>query len=350
MDKKMITSDTLILKLKLQSKLLAKSLNLPEKFGDDLLATAIYQHFDFNELCESVSEFEYVLSFESLSEYQKLKYLFICEIEDKKLIEDLHIEIEKMALRLEERTVINISKLDLISNVYKLFGLENESRFIIDAEDIKLKWQPYFDSLQDHQTVLRTDLLINEIPFRLIATKVQFDEFSVDNVKHSFHTSLAQSDDSSAKMNEERIKIDEHIKWLSDSCECLSSFESDTPDQLPSYFKINNQNYLAYGFPLSPHLSISENDNSQNIKIQIKNTDEKQVFILNLGNERLVLECIFLNKIEDGEKCYSPENQWINDTFLDHENACKFRIVFNNSYYLMIFRPFSHVDWLENAL
>jgi hypothetical protein len=95
MDKKMITSDTLILKLKLQSKLLAKSLNLPEKFGNDLLATAIYQHFDFNELCESVSEFEYVLSFECLSEYQKLKYLFICEIEDKKLIEDLHIEIEK---------------------------------------------------------------------------------------------------------------------------------------------------------------------------------------------------------------------------------------------------------------
>lgn len=346
----MITSDTLILKLKLQSKLLAKSLNLPEKFGNDLLATAIYQHFDFNELCESVSEFEYVLSFESLSEYQKLKYLFICEIEDKKLIEDLHIEIEKMALRLEERTVINISKLDLISNIYKLFGLENESRFIIDAEDIKLKWQPHFESLQDHQAVLRTDLLINEIPFRLIATKFLFDEFSVDNIKHSLNTNLVQTDVSSAKNQKEKHQINEHSSWLVDSINCLLDIESDIPDQLPSYFKINNQNYLAYGFPLSPHLSISENDNSQNIKIQIKNTDEKQVFILNLGNERLVLECIFLNKIEDGEKCYSPENQWINDTFLDHENACKFRIVFNNSYYLMIFRPFSHVDWLENAL
>jgi hypothetical protein len=346
----MITSDTLILKLKLQSKLLAKSLNLPEKFGNDLLATAIYQHFDFNELCESVSEFEYALSFEFLSEYQKLKYLFICEIEDQKLIEDLHIEIEKMALRLEERTVINLSKLDLISNIYKLFGLENESRYIIDAEGIELRWQPCFDSLQDHQAVLRTDLLINEIPFRLIATKVSFDEFSVDNIKNSLHTNLAQADDSSAKTNEERIKIDEHIKWLADCFDCLSNFKSDTPDRHPRYFKINNQNYLVYGFPLSPHLSVSNKDECINIKIQIKNTDEKQVFILNLGNERLALECIFLNKIEDGEKCYSPENQWINDTFLDHENACKFRIVFNNSYYLMIFRPFSHVDWLENAL
>jgi hypothetical protein len=346
----MITSDTLILKLSLQAKLLAKSLNLPSKFGNDLLATAVYQHFDFNELCESVSEFEYALSFESFSEYQKLKYLLLCEIEYIVFNKDFHKEIENMAIRLESKTVINISKLDLISNLYKLFGLENESKYIVDAEHLKLKWQPHFESLQDHQAVLRTDLLINKIPFRLIATKFLFDEFSFDNIKHSLNTNLVQTDVLSAKNQKEKHPINEHSSWLVDSINCLLDIESDIPDQLPSYFKINNQNYLAYGFPLSPHLSISENDNSQNIKIQIKNTDEKQVFILNLGNERLALECIFLNKIEDGEKCYSPENQWINDTFLDHENACKFRIVFNNSYYLMIFRPFSHLDWLENAL
>ncbi len=341
----MITSNTLILKLKLQSQLLAKSLNLPRQFGDDLLATAIYQHHDFEELCDSISELDYALNFGSLAEFQKLKYLLICEVEDKELIDDLQIEIEKMASRLDSKTVINISKIDLISNLYKLFGLENESRFIIDAEDIKLKWQPLFESLQDHQAILSTALLINEIPFRLIATKVSFD-----NIKNSVHTNLSQADDSSVKTNKERIKIDEHIKWLADSFDCLSNFESDTPDRHPRYFKINNQNYLVYGFPLSPHLSISENDNSQNINIQIKNTEEKQVFILNLGNERLAFECIFLNKVEDGEKCYSPENQWINDTLLNHENACKFRLVFNKSYYLMILRPFSHIDFLENAL
>jgi hypothetical protein len=350
MDKKMITSDTLILKLKLQSKLLAKSLNLPENFGDDLLATAIYQHFDFNELCESVSEFEYVLSFESLSEYQKLKYLFICEIEDKKLIEDLHIEIEKMALRLEERTVINISKLDLISNVYKLFGLENESRFIIDAEDIKLKWQPHFDSLQDHQTVLRTDLLINEIPFRLIATKFLFDEYSVNNLKHSLNTNLVQTYVSSAKNQKEKNQINEHSSWLVDSINCLLDIESGIPDQLPIFFKINNQDYFVYGFPLSPHLSISADDKCKNIHIQIKDTKEKQVFILNIGCERLVLECIFISKEEEGEYSFSQKNQWIKDALLSRDDACRFPIVFNNAYYLMFLRPFAHVDWLENAL
>ena len=344
----MITSDTLILKLSLQSKLLAKSLNLPESFGNDLLATAIYQHFDFNELCESVSEFEYALSFESLSEFQKLKYLLICEIEDQKLIEDLHIEIEYMASRLDSKTVINISKLDLISNLFKLFGLENESRYIIDAEDIKLKWQPYFESLQNHQAVLITDLLINEIPFRLIATKVSFDEYSVNNLMHSLNTNLAQTNDSSAKTNEEKIKIDEHIKWLADSFDCLSNFESDTPDRHPVFYKINNQNHLVYGFPLSPHMSVS--DNCKNINIQIIDTEEKQVFILNLGNERLVLEFIFLNKIEDGEKSYSPQNQWIKDTLLSRSDACQFNIVFNNAYYLIIIRPFYHIDFLKNTL
>ena len=88
----MINSDLLILKLKLQSKLLAKSLNLPEKFGLDLLAISIYQHSDFEELCESITQLDYTLNFESLSEFQKLKYLLICEVEDKELIDDLHAE------------------------------------------------------------------------------------------------------------------------------------------------------------------------------------------------------------------------------------------------------------------
>lgn len=346
----MVTSNTLILKLKLQSKLLAKSLNLPNSFGDDLLATAIYQHFDFNELCESVSEFEYALSFESLSEYQKLKYLLICEIEDQKLIDDLHIEIEKMAIRLESKTVINISKLDLISNLYKLFGLENESRYIIDVEDIKLNWQSCFDSLQDQQAVLSCDFLINEIPFRLIATKVQFDEYSVDNIKHSLNSNLAQTDISSAKNQKEKHQINEHSSWLVDSINCLLDIELDIPDQHPIFFKTNNQDYFVYGFPLSPHLSISAHDKCKNIHIQIKDTKEKQVFILNIGCEKLVLECIFISKAEEGEYSFSPEEQWISDTLLSRNDACRFPIGFNNAYHLMLLRPFAHVDWLENAI
>jgi len=44
-------------------------------------------------------------------------------------------------------------------------------------------------------------------------TKVQFDEFFIDKVKHSLHTNLSQSDDSSAKTKEERRKIGVYFKF-----------------------------------------------------------------------------------------------------------------------------------------
>tara|TARA_R110001583_G_scaffold187837_2_gene349384 strand:+ start:4957 stop:5286 length:330 start_codon:yes stop_codon:yes gene_type:complete len=83
----MLSLPQLLYKLKLQSKSLAKSLNLPENLGYDLLATSIYQHLDFEDLCDSITELDYSLNISSLSEHQKLKYLLICEVED--LIIDL---------------------------------------------------------------------------------------------------------------------------------------------------------------------------------------------------------------------------------------------------------------------
>jgi hypothetical protein len=346
----MISSATLIKKLKLQSELLAKSFNLPKRFGYDLLATSIYQHLDFDQLCDSITESDFALSFPSLTEYQKLKYLLICEVEDQELIDDLHNEIENMALRLEELVIINISKIHTISNIYKLFGLENESKYIIDAEHIELDWQTCFDSVQDQQVVLGSDLLINEIPFRLIATKVQFDEYTVDNFKHSLNTSLAQIDDPSLKSRQEKLQINEYLDWLVDSCNCFTNFESNNPDQHPVFFKINNLNYFVYGFPLAPHMTISNNDNCTNINIQIKDTSEKQTFILNINQERLVLDCMFLGKTCEGDSFFTPKNQWVKDTVLTHHDACGFPIVFNNTYYLLIIRPFSHIDFLENTL
>lgn len=342
----MITSATLILKLKLQSKLLSKSLNLPEPFGFDLLATAIYQHLDFEELCESVSEFDNAVNFESLSEYQKLKYLFICEVEDKELIDELHIEIDKMALRLEAKTVINISKLDLISNLYKLFGLGEESKYIVDAEDIKLVWQPCFESLKDPQAVLCSDVIINDMQVLLIATKFQFNECSLVNLEKSIIQNSVQLN----RSNIETQDINFYSEWLKGSADCLSNIESPNDDERPSFYKIKNHNYLVFGFILAPHKQNLENEQAENIKIHVKNTHEKQVFILKFEGGELALEYIYLNKTEEGNNSYTPENQYIQDTILSHNNACSFPIIFNNAYYLMPIRPFSHVDWLENAL
>ena len=342
----MISSDTLILNLKLQSKLLAKSFNLPTNFGYDLLATAIYRHIDFEDLCDSICELDYALNFSSLAEFHKFKYLLICEVEDKELIDDLHVEVEKMAIRLESKTVINISKLDLISNLYKLFGLENESKYIVDAEHLRLDWQPCFDTLKDPQSVLCSDLLINDMQVLLIATKFQFNECS----RETFEQSIIQNVVQIKRSNIETQDIISYTEWIKDSLDFLSNIESPNLDERPDFYTINNQNYLVYGFILAPHKQTSNSKKSCNIKIHVKNTHEKQVFLLNLEGGKLALEFIYLHKTENSEKPYLPENLWLTDTLLSHPNACRFPIIFNNAYYLMIIRPFSHSDWLENAL
>ncbi|MFT5758876.1 MAG: hypothetical protein ACI9LM_003624 [Alteromonadaceae bacterium] len=346
----MITSEQLIYKLELQSELLAKSLNLPTRFGKPLLAEAIYNSPCFNYLSEDILLNTITGNYSIILGEENLKYLMINEIEDSLLIEDLHQEIEQMALRLEERTIINISKLHTISSIYKLFGLEKESKYIVDAENIKLSWEPYFDSLQDQQAVLSSDFLLNDIPFRLIASKVQFDESLLVKLKDSFSKNLAQIDASSTNNHEEKTKINEHLEWLVDTAECLSNLESSNPDKKSVAFKINNQNYLVYGFPLSPHLSISENYIGTNINIHIKDTEDKQVFILNIECEKLVLECIFLNKAEEGEYSFSSEEQWIMNSILSRDDVCRFPLIFNKSYYLMVMRPYTNVDLLENSL
>ncbi|MBL4832715.1 MAG: hypothetical protein JKY26_01980 [Pseudomonas sp.] len=342
----MITSNTLILKLNLQAKLLSKSLNLPNKFGNDLLATAIYNHLDFEDLCDSIAKLDYALNFESLAEEQKLKYLFICEVEDKELIDDLHKEIEKMAIRLESKTVVNISKLDLISNLYKLFGLDDEAKYIIDAEDIKLVWQSCFESLKDPQAVLCCDLIINDMRVQLIATKFQFNECSLDNLNKSLNQNSVQV----MRSNIEKQDIVAYTEWIKDSVDCLSNIDGAVSDERPEFYKINNQNYLIFGFILAPHKQNLEITQSKNLKVHVKNTNEKQVFILRFEGGKLALECIYLHKTGDGEKSYSPQNQWVQDTLLSHPRACTFPVIFNNACYLMPIRPFSYVDWLENAL
>ena len=342
----MITSDFLILKLKLQSKFLAKSLNLPKSFGFDLLATAIYRHLDFEDLCDSICELDYALNFVPLAEYQKLKYLLICEVDDQDLIDDLHKEIEKMAIRLESKTLINISNLDLISNLYKLFGLENDSRYIIDAEYIKLDWKSCFDSLKDPQAILCCDVIINDMQVLLIATKFKFNECSRDN----FEQSIIQNAVQIKQSNIETQDINAYTEWLKDSLDCLSNIESPNSDEHPEFYTIDNHYYLVYGFILAPHKQTSNNNQSSNINIHVKNTDEKQVFILKLEGGQLTLEYIFLHKTEEGEKPFLPENQYIQDTLLSHPYACRFPVIFNDTYYLMPIRPFSHIDWLENSL
>ena len=194
--------------------------------------------------------------------------------------------------------------------------------------------------------ILCCDVIINDLQVLLLATKVRFDECSIDNLEQSLIHNAVQI----KRSNIESKDIKGYSEWLKDSVECLSNIESPNSDECPEFYYINGHNYLVYGFILAPHIQALDKRQSDNIKIHVKDTHEKQVFILNLEGGKLAIEFIYLHKTENGEKPFLPENQYIQDTILSHPNACRFPVVFNNAYYLMPIRPFSHIDWLENSL
>lgn len=346
----MISKSQLLYKLEKQSTLLEKSFNLPEYFGAEPIAQAIYNFSSSRELVEllmqSTSEDIYIV----ILEHKNLKYLLINEIYDGFLIEELHKEIEKMATRLESMIIINMTKIQLISNIYELFGRDDESKYIVDANNINLEWLPCFKTLKDQQAVISCNIDINDISFQLIATKVHLDECSQEQLQNSLTKSLVQTEDSTFNNQEEKPQINTHLNWLLGSVDCLSNIESDNSDKHPVYFNINNQNYLVYGFPLSPSLQISREDKCKSLHVHIKDTVQKQVFILDLEGGKLTLDCHFLNKTEKNDYDFSPRNKWLHDAVLTRDDACGFPLVFNNSYYLMIIRPYEYVDYLKNAL
>jgi hypothetical protein len=261
----MLSKSQLLYKLELQSVLLEKSLNLPPNFGEEKLARAIYNFSNFDELYKQLIFCSEEDIHSSILEHPNLKYLMINEIEDAYLIQGLHKEIEEMVTRLESLVIINMTKIQLISNLYELFGLGDESKYVISAEGLELNWQSPFSSLQDKEVVLCSDLKINNLPVRLVATKVELNEVSLDQRLGSLNKNLVQDKGTSFENHEEKLQIDLHRKWFFNSSDCLLNLESSNVDKHPEFFKINNQNYFVYGFPLSPHLSMDSNGKLANM-------------------------------------------------------------------------------------
>lgn len=340
----MITPIQLTYKINLQSKFLEKYLNLPTGFGNEPLAKAIYQTFNYDDLCSTVSDLGEKVPSSFISEYSALKFLLICEVPDENLIEELHQEIENMAFRLEKLVIINVSRIQLISLLYKLFGLEYESKYIVEADDIDLDWQPCFQTLEDNSGVLFSDFNINKTPFRLIATKLDLGEVSIEDYAEVVKKTMKQC----AHVAYEDFK--EHISWHINCSSIFLPFGSKNSDESPHYYKINGEQYIVYGFPLSPIMSTDSDHELEEITVLVKDTSEKQVFTLNFEYQKLTLECLLLDKKCDGDVNHSEFSQQVKNGLFDHKEACGFPLVFNKNFYYLWVRPYSNVDFLENAL
>jgi len=344
MDKNMISTAQLIYKLNLQTTFLEKHLNLPSGFGKELLAKAIYQCFNFDDLSSTISDEGEKIKLSYLLENNGLKYILICEVDDQRLIQELHQEIEIMALRIEEQVIINITRVQLISILYKLFGLDDESKYIIEPSDLNFNWQPYFKTLNDNKSVLYSDLSINNILFRIIATKFQLNEISVESFIEQIKSEIKQSDHVAYE------NIESHIDWFASSTALLTKADSNNPDELPVPFKIKDEEYVVYGFPICPTMSSKNIESLSGINFYIKKTNEKQKFILNIEGQKLILECLIVDDIKDGNIRLPKFCHQIKNNLLSHEDACLFPINFESDLCFFWVRPFAHVDFLENAL
>lgn len=347
----MISALTLSHKLRLQSKFIANSLNLPQALGKDLLARAIYCTQNYDSLNELLFEQVCDAKIHGTFQHHWLKFLLICECEDELLIDDLHKSIEFMAKRLESMVVINISKIRLISILYELFGLGDEAKYIVVAPDeFNLEWKPCFKTLNNSQAVLYCDFKINHIVYRLIATKVLPNEFKLSNFYKSLDQNLKQSNESSKEAITERPLIEEHRNWFLNSVNFFTNFDSFFPDEIPNEYKINGQKYSIYGFPLLDSLTEQIESNLPTLSVSIKDIQEKQVFIFQLGEQKLVFECIHVETPIVSVITYCEFSNGIKETLLNHKDARKFPIILHQSYFSGSLRPFCPIDYLENSI
>jgi len=347
----MISALTLNHKLRLQSKFLSNSLNLPQAHGKDLLARAIYCTPNYDSLTELLFQVVCDAKIFGTIQHHWLKYLLICECEDQLLIDDLHKSIEYMAKRLETMVVINVSKIRLISMLYELFGLGDESKYIIEApSEFSFDWKPYFKTLSNNESVLYCDFIINQIAFRLIATTFYPKNFRENNLDKPLVKNLKQDNEDTEISISELPFIEDHKSWFLNSVNFFTNFDSLCDDEVPYVYSIDGKRYAVYGFPLSPSLIEEIDSNLPTLKVSIKNIPEKQVFIFNFDQQRLVLECIHVEAPAISMISYCEFSNGVKETLLNHKDARKFPIILHQSYFSANIRPFCDMDYLENSI
>lgn len=347
----MISALTLSHKLRLQSKFLANSLNLPQALGKDLLARAIYCTQSNDSLSELLFQEMCDAKIFGTFQHHWLKYLLICECEDELLIDDLHKSIEFMAKRLEAMVVINISKIRLISILYELFGLGDEAKYIITApKDFSLEWKPCFKTLSNNQSALYCDFKINSIVYRLIATKIVIKECTLENFRKSSIDNLKQAKQGSEEAIDEKASIEEHIQWFLNSVNCFTNFDSFSEDETPYDYRINGQDYVIYGFPLIASLAEQVEINLPSLNVLIKNISEKQTYILQLDQQKLAFDCIHVDTPAISVINYCEFSNGVKETVLNHKDARKFPIILHQLYFSGNIRPFCDMDFLDNSI
>lgn len=288
----MILLEQLHTKLQYQAKLFAWILEIPELIADGLLARGVYNFANF-PAAENALHQEYSKNnLHAIFEHDTLKYLFIGEVDDDELIDQLHEKIDVMSARILALALIERPQLQIVSAIYKTMGLLDESRFIVNTgAEFQLNWKPYFNTLTDPTEVLFADLLIHKRTFRLIASKYPLSKLSYDNLNTYLSKRLKQDSNlHKATLGAERNKIEKHKNWLQSNLKRAFGDVLQNGSETPSFYNIQRKRYFIFGFMLLPEKARKVDKELSRLNLLVKNTKEFQKYIIKIEQQSLVLE------------------------------------------------------------
>ncbi|MBH0067461.1 MULTISPECIES: hypothetical protein [Pseudoalteromonas] len=288
----MISLEQLHTKLQYQTKLFAWLLEIPELIAEGLFARCVYNLANFSA-AEQALRLEYSKNhLHGIFEHDSLKYLFIGEVDDDELIDELHEEIEVMSARIVSLNLIEKPQLQIISAIYKSMGLLDESRFIVNTgAEFQLNWKPYFNTLTDPTEVLYADLLVHTRPFRLVATKYPLSKLSYDNLNTYLSRRLKQDSNlHKATLGAERNKIEKHKNWLQSNLKCAFGDVLQNGSETPAFYHIRRKRYLVFGFMLLSEKARKVDEELPRLNLLVKNTKEFQKYIIKIEQQSLVFE------------------------------------------------------------
>ncbi|GAA74840.1 MAG: hypothetical protein COA35_006460 [Colwellia sp.] len=288
----MILLEQLHTKLQYQAKIFAWLLEIPELIAAGLFARGVYNFANFSAAEQSLRHEYSKNNLHAIFEHDTLKYIFIGEVDDDELIDELHKEIEVMSARILSLNLIEKPQLQIISAIYKSMGLLDESRFIVNTgAEFQLNWKPYFSTLTDPTEVLYADLLVHTRTFRLVASKYPLSKLSYDNISTYLSRRLKQDSNlHKATLGAERNKIEKHKNWLQNNLKSAFGDVLQNGSETPAFYHIRRKRYLVFGFMLPTEKAKKINTELPKLNLLVKNTKEFQKYIIKVEQQSLVFE------------------------------------------------------------
>lgn len=325
-------------KLNKQAKDFALALNISDLYAQGLWTAGVYNCNNFSQVHEHLDSMFDFNSLESILHHDSFKYLMINEYDDNEIIDSLHKEIASMAARIEGLMLKEVDTLLLVSIIYKVLGLHDDSRFIVNTgAEFRLEWHPYYRSSNDPNQVQYADLTILGYCYRLVATKYPYNNLSLSNIKKYMYLLHSEHQDLFETNAEEHNNFLKHAGWFVKTFEQTYAEHCNDSCFTPTVFKIKGIRYIVYGFRLNSALITKQN--KSDLDLRIKNIDGDQKFVVRIDQQEIMFYARrftkrILNTVEYDKYIAEPQKG-----VLSHVDADERPVVVEGNKFVTFFFP-----------